>query len=281
MTPPKVTRAQLLPLLERALDGAEAGRHAVVVVHADPEAVPQVGEVRGRAVSVRGSRSPLEIRSLLREPDRSALVVLTDCDPTALGDDVLARVFRHRVQRIDRWETVCQLFGAERATAPLVRKPHLADALIEATPVAGYPQLTTRVLDLETATAALLSASLGLTPDVVGLAGVLRWLTRPEAVGRIANARGEVLADLGPALRSRFGPGSDAVLAALAADKAADLVPLGIVAGVVHAPPADEVVAIVRLDERLGATGLDGDTYRAWGRAAEEVVLSADDPALA
>lgn len=286
MTVAKATRAQLLPLVERAVKDAENGGRPFVVVHADPDVVPHVGDVGGRAVAVHGSRSPLQIRSLLRGDDDAALVVLTDCDPADLGDDLLARAAHHRIQPIGRWATVCGLFGAERPTANLARKPHLADALIEAAPLAGYPRLATRVLDLETATAALLRASLGIADDVADLAGLLHWLSRAEAVGRIANARGELLADLEPALRSRFGPGIHAVLAALAADRAGDLVPLGIVAGIVHTPPADDVAApdvaaIVRLDERLGGTELGGDTYRAWGAASEVVVLAADDPARA
>lgn len=281
MSPPKVTGAQLLPLVERAVERAGDGRRPVVLVHADPEIVPHLGDVGGRTVTVRGSRSPLQIRSLLRGGDTTALVVLTDCDPAILGDDVLARVSGHRVRHVDRWALVCALFGAERPTPALARKAHLADALIEAAPVGGYPRLATRVLDLDTAAAALLRVSLGIDDGVDDLAGFLRWLDRPGAAGRVAMARGDLLADLVPGLRARFGPGVDAVLAALAADRAADLVPLGIVAGVVHAPPADDVAAVVRLDERLGGAGLGADSCRDWGAAAERVVHGADDAARA
>jgi hypothetical protein len=278
---PKATRAQLVPFVERAVAEAENGRRPVVLVHADPEVVPQVGDVQGRQVTVAGSRSPLQIRRLLRDAGGAALVVLTDCEPAELGDDVLARASGHRVRHIDRWAIVCGLFGVDRPTPGLARKAHLADALIEAAPVGGYPRLTTRVLDLDTATAALLRVSLGIDDGIDNLAGFLRWLDRPDAVGRIANARGDLLADLVPGLRARFGSGVDAVLAALAADRANDLVPLGLVAGVVHAPPADDIAAIVRLDERLGGAGLAGESYRAWGAAAERVVHDADDPARA
>ncbi|MDQ6727079.1 MAG: BREX-2 system phosphatase PglZ [Actinomycetota bacterium] len=279
--PPRVTGAQLVPLVERAVDKAENGRRPVVLVHADPDAVPQVGDVRGRAVTIHGSRSPLQIRSLLRAEEEGALVVLTDCEPTTLGDDVLARVSGHRVRHIDRWATVCDLFGADRPSPGLVRKAHLADALIEAAPVDGYPRLAIRVLDLDTATAALLRVSIGIADDVTDLAGLLRWLGHADAVGRVANARDDLLADLEPGLRARFGDGVDAVLAALAAGRAGDLVPLGIVAGTVHTPPADDVAAIVRLDERLGGAGLTGDACRAWGAAAEALVREVDDPGRA
>lgn len=281
MNPPKVTGAQLVPLVAHAVERVEDGRRPVVLVHADPEVVPLVGDVGGRAVTVCGSRSPLQIRSLLRGGDTTTLVVLTDCDPAILGDDVLARVSGHRVRHIDRWALVCTLFGAERPTPGLARKAHLADALIEAAPVGGYPRLASRVLDLDTAAAALFRVSLGIDDGVDDLAGFLRWLDRPGAAGRVAMARGDLLADLVPGLRARFGLGVDAVLAALAADRTADLVPLGIVAGVLHAPPADDVAATVRLDERLGGAGLTGGSCREWGAAAERVVHEADDAARA
>jgi len=280
MTLPKLTRAQLLPVVQRAVEHAEHGHRPVVVVHADPDVVPHVGDVGGQAVAVHGSRSPLQIRDLLRGGD-GALVVLTDCEASALGDDLLARVSGHRVRHIDRWASVCGLFGADRPTPSLARKAHLADALIEGAPVGGYPRLATRVLDLDTAIAALVRVSLGIDDDVVDLAGFLGWLGMPEAAGRLANARGPLLDDLEPGLRSRFGPGVHAVLAVLAAGRAADLVPLGVVASVVHAPPADDVAAIVRLDERLGGSGLGAETCLAWGAAAQAVVLGADDPGLA
>src|SRR5688572_26169303 len=97
MTAPRATRAQLVPLLTDLVRRADAdvpgdapGR-AVVVVHADPEAVPVVGEVAGRQVDVVGTRSPLAIRRALHESRGDVLLVLTDLDPKVLGDDVLAR----------------------------------------------------------------------------------------------------------------------------------------------------------------------------------------------
>ncbi|MGH9186274.1 MAG: BREX-2 system phosphatase PglZ, partial [Acidimicrobiales bacterium] len=59
----------------------------------------------------------------------------------------------------------------------------------------------------------------------------------------------------------------------------ADIVPLGLVAGVIHDRAADDVAAAVRLDERLHRPGLAADAYRSWAAAAEDLVRGADDPA--
>src|SRR5262249_19839222 len=57
---------------------------------------------------------------------------------------------------------------------------------------------------------------------------------------------------------------------------APDLVPLGVAAGVIVAPPAD-AVAEARLDERLGGPGLPAAAYQAWGEAAEAAAREADE----
>ncbi|MGH9227961.1 MAG: BREX-2 system phosphatase PglZ [Acidimicrobiales bacterium] len=278
MTVPKATGAQLAALVERVL--ARQGDSAaapLVLVHADPAELPPLDAVGGRAVVVRGSRSPLEVRALARAPRTKPLVVLTNAARAALGDDLLARAAGRRVQELDRWANVCQLFGARRPTAELVRRPHLADALVEARPLAGYPQVATRVLDLDTATAALVRAYLDVSDDVTTLAQFLEWAARPASVGRVADTGNGLLDDLRATLRDRFGAGVDAVIAAMASGWSADVVPLGLAAGVVHHPDADDA-ARARLDERLYRPGLDAAAYRHWSAAAGEAATGADDP---
>lgn len=279
MTAPRATSAQLRAIVERALAGRNGA--ATVIVHADPAAIPELVEVGGRPVSVRGAASPLAVRALLRGAGDGVLVVLTDCEARELGDDVLARTARRRLDRLDRWTIVCQLFGAERPTRELARRAHLADALIEARPLDGYPRLTTRVLDIETALAALLRVSIGIADDVDDLAGLVRWASRPEHAGRIAMARPELLDDLRPALSARFGPGADAVVAVVAAGRADELAALGAVAATVHAPPADDAAAIARLDEWLGRPNLSSEAYRRLGDAVAIMLRGAEDAGVA
>jgi hypothetical protein len=282
MTVPVATRAQLTPLVERAVaDAGTSDRGVLVLVHADPDSLPTLGAVADRPVAVHGSRSPLEIRRLARDSSDGVLVVLTDCDDTTLGHDLVARGYRHRIHTIDRWATVCALFGAERPTAELARKPHLADALVEAAPNSGYPRIATRVLDTETAAAALVRIALCVDDEVADLGTLLLLLQRPESAGRFAAVADDVRRDLLPALRSRFGAGIDAALAAVDSGRSSDIVALGLVAAAVYAPPADDVAATVRFDERLGGAGLSPAVYRAWGQAAESVADARDDPARA
>lgn len=278
-TLPQATGPQLVALLERVLPPAGDGDPPLVLVHAEPGEPPVLDAVGGRKVTVRSSRSALEIRALTREPRDGPLVVLTDLPRTALGDDLLARATGRRVQELDRWANVCQLFGARQPAPDLVRRPYLADALVEARPLTGYPQVASRVLDLDTATAALVRAYLGVSDDVASLNGFMEWASRPASAGRLTESRGDLLEDLRAALRDRFGPGVDAVLAAATSGWSPDLVPLGLAAGVVHHPDmGDGATAAARLDERLHRPGLPAEAYRAWAAAATEAVDAAGEP---
>lgn len=270
---PAATRNQLVPEVERALGDTKRSSR-VLLLQADPDAVPELGTVGGTAVSVHGARSPLAVRRLLHAQGDEFLVVLTDCDPVALGDDVLARAYANRVHQIDRWAAVRSLFRVRSLAADLVRRPHLADALIEFCPLTGYAQPTAQVLDLDTATAALVRVALDIDDSVDDLAGFLRWLDRPEAVARIAAARPTYLHDLLPALEDRFSSGVRVALAAVDADRAEDLVPLALSAGVVHGGDAPDPGAEARLDEWLQRPGLPSDAYRRAAAAAEVIITS-------
>lgn len=273
MSAPRASRAQLRPVVEGALATTSSGQKAeLVLVHADPAAPPDVGDIGGQDVTVVGTSSPLQIRALLRDRADGPLVVLTDVEQAQLGDDLLARAAGRKVHRLDRWASVCRLFGAEKPSAALSQRPYLADALIDAQPLAGYPRVTSRVLDLDTATAALVRTSLGISDDVVDLGGFIEWAARPEAAGRLNQNQGQVLDDLLPTLLDRFGPGVAGVIRAVMVGHSDQLVPLGVVAGLVHDAGAGGTIPATRLDERLGRANLDDRALLAWSRAAEDLI---------
>jgi hypothetical protein len=280
MSAPRASRAQLRPVVEGALSSSASGHKSdLVLVHADPSSTPALGAIGGHEVTVVGSSSPLQIRRALRDRPNGPLVVLTDLEQSQLGDDLLARAAGRKVHRLDRWASVCRLFGAERPSAALAKRKHLADALIDAQPLAGYPRVTSRVLDLDTATAALVRTSLGISDDVDDLAGFVEWASRAEAAGRLANSQGHVIDDLLPTLTDRFGAGVDGVILAVMAGHTDQLVPLGIVAGLVHDAGPEGTVPATRLDERLGRAKLDDTALRAWGEASAELIRRVDDRA--
>ncbi len=285
MTAPVATVAQLVPTVERALRKSR-GRRRVVLVRAAPDAAGiaevQVGADRAH---IRASSSPLEIRALVGAHDAASgvLVVLTDCERKTLGDDLLARVAGRDIVPLDRWQSIKDLFGVTDIAADLGKKRELADALIEARPLDGYPPVRTKVLNADLALAALLQAYLELSPDVATLAGLVEWGMRPDAANRINRLDPGVLADVRRFLTERFGPGAEALLAVVSGGRGADIVALGLVGGLVHHTAAGETgrEAAVHLRYQVGGVQLAGDAWRALSGAVEALVGSWPDQATA
>lgn len=291
MTLPTVTRAQLEPLLERLLADSDNGSGPgapLVLVRADPTAVPAGVTVAGRPVELVGTSSPLEIRARVSEPRSAPLVVLTGCDNEALGADLLARAVRRRLHAVDRWAAVCALFGAEHPSRPLAQRPELADALLEAKPVSGYARLTTKVLDLDTALDNLVRWHLGL--DAVGLPQVLAWAESPQAA-RALRASGpqaeQIIEQLTDHVAAQVGEGARFAFAAARAGRGDEVMPLALAASLVWAEPGvdptpEQIRASVHLDTALGSPDLRADAFRQAGEAAvAEVQLGTVEQARA
>src|SRR5690606_11104755 len=89
MSAPRATWAHLKPVIDRALERSNGRTADLVLVRADPSSAADVATVGDPPLTVIGSRSPLQIRAALREPRDQPLVVLTDLDHRALGDDLV------------------------------------------------------------------------------------------------------------------------------------------------------------------------------------------------
>lgn len=285
MSAPTVTVAQLAPVVERALSKRRDHAAACVVVTAQPDPTLALDSVAGQPARVLSSRSPLEIRAALAEHTSNGdgvLVVVTDLEVATLGDDLLARVVNRRPFTVDLWMTVCQLFGAERPSVALAKRPHLADALIEARPLDGYPKVVSKVLDVETAVAALLRTRLHLGLDDAATR-LIEIAASPQAAALVRSASAELRADITDHLTDRYGPVGAAVVALVGASKGADVVAWGLAAGAIHHPDADgNDAARALLDRDAGRPGLGSDAWQRLGQLAEDVYrASVDDDARA
>ena len=280
MSAPAATAAQLLPTVERALKRAR-GASRVVLVRADPDAAPPTLRLDEEPAEVRTSSSPLEIRSLVTRHAGAdtTLVVLTNCDRRDLGDDLLARVAGREVFPLDRWQSIKELFGVDHISADLSRKRYLADALIEARPVGGYPKGRTRVLDTDQAVAALQREYLGISPDIGNLGGLIHWALSPDAAGRLNRIQPKVQDELRQFLGERFGPGVEALLTIVAQGRSAELIPLAVVGGLVHHRSAGpRETAQVHLQYRLDRVAVSPEAWRALAATADAHLRDATDP---
>ena len=137
-------RAQVRAVRDKSPDASVIGIHAP-----SPWAGPGSIRVDGEEVEVAYCPSVLAVRERLasRDPEGRRLVLVTDQTEAELGSDVLARLAKRRLLRIDPWRVVLDLFRA-RGLDPRVRRDRwLAEALLEWAPADGYAPVPSGVLD--------------------------------------------------------------------------------------------------------------------------------------
>ena len=271
MTLPTVTRAQLIPLLERLLRSTDADA-PLILVRGKLDHVSETVTVDGREVALMASSSPLAIRGRAAQPRSDPLAVVTGCENADLGDDLVARSVRRKVYSIDRWETVAHLFKANGVNSSLAEHREIADALIEAKPDDGYRPLLGKRLDLETALAELMPALFGW--DSGTLAEFLPWAETPAAAQVMRTAAPSVLEQVRCYLIEKLGPGVGVVFAAFPAKRAAELTALALAAGLVHHQEAPLAAAAVRLEMLLGDDTLTAEAYQSLALAAQQWVTN-------
>ncbi|ROR38156.1 BREX-2 system phosphatase PglZ [Kitasatospora cineracea] len=253
--------------------GLAAGRRKAVLLRATPEwdgpAELGWGERRARIAAAPSALAVYELvlTHLAPEaPGPEVLVVLTDREESELGPDLLARVHKQRVNAVDTWDVVRQAFGAGSTDNRLLKDNWAAEALLDATPPAGWPQLAGGVLSRRGALGALALRRLGIgrfdpdrdersTPDsVLDVPALLRWSLTPGGPDRFLALRAPERSGLAGLLgeADQAGLTGRALLALVEADHGPDAVAFGLVCAAlwVHADAA-----------------ADAEDYRARGRA--------------
>ena len=107
--------------------------------------------VDGDVLPVVFCASTLQVSEALMSVDEVGppLIIITPLDDSQLSLDVLARMAGRRLQRIDRWRMVRDLFRARQIDPRLAPHGWIADALLQRVPEGGYPPAASGVLDLD------------------------------------------------------------------------------------------------------------------------------------
>jgi|GEM_PF-1753685 len=274
-----VTAAQVKAVVDRALR-RDPDSELVLVQGSASSDVASVA-IEGRTATVHATGSPLDIRRAARSSE-GPVIVVTPLGQAELGDDLIARAAGRKIWPPDRWLSVRMMFGVRGIAADLAKKRHLADALIEARPVDGYPAVRGMVLELPTALDALLSSQLVMSDAVNTLDRFIAWIDEdPGAAQRINDASTTLntddSADLDEHLVRRFGDGVRPVLAIVRANKADELIPMLLVGGVVHHPEETEGRGTYELELETNRVPLDAANWQEAGEAAL-VAISPDKP---
>ena len=233
--------------------------------------------------------SELEMREALLRAGHEGrpAVLLCSIGSDQLGDDVLARLAKHRVFAPQSGEILAELFSARVIDPRVLSTKPLVEALLDRAPPTGYRPAGGGVLDLQQAWAALIQELLGAALDVPSLSQMLEWSMDSRKVATIAS--------LDPLLKQAFvdwfsrtrGESIRFMMAAIDAGVGADLVALGLALELVFSPDLGNEPAFhaarARLENYFGGKVIDPESAQAWFRASEGLLpslLSAPDPQL-
>jgi hypothetical protein len=266
--------AQLEAVLER-----DAQARCLAIRSAARGTWPESLPAGGRTFRLRWCESPLAVRESLvaaEGDDAPGVVVLADVAEAELGADVIARLARGRVFRVEGWEMVHQVFHAREVDARLAKRAWIATVLLEHMPPGGYAPVPGGFLDLDTAWRHVLEACLGIAesrPDAVAL---LRWSLDAEAAARIQALDESARAHVSEWLAECGGPVGELVVRCVAGGSGGDALPLGLLCGLLFAPPAEGqaelAAAAVRIERFVGGRRIGWQDGRRWAEAAAWVL---------
>ena len=108
-----LTLSQLASHAARVLEEGSP-RQALAYAWPHPWSGGESIEVAGRTLPLRYCQSSLEVREALADRDDTPAVLLVGLPESALGQDILSRLARHRLLHIDRWQLVQDAYGVRQ-----------------------------------------------------------------------------------------------------------------------------------------------------------------------
>lgn len=277
--------------IERALDALlQKDTNARVLAIRSPmrQSWPDAVQKDRRRFRITWCPSELEVRERIDESElgEDGVVILTPIDSARLSADVLARFPRARLEQTDRWTALRGLFRA-RDVDPRLRLPAnrwLVDLLLEGRPVRGYAPAAAGVLDLESAWRAALDDVLVLPDGRADAAALLDWSLKPAGLDRLGRLPDEARAAVVARLGAEGGREAELVLAAAAAGRSADALPIALACGVVFGdekPRAALREAAIRLEPMFGGAQAEAGAARALAEAGRRILdrLARESPA--
>ncbi|WP_026454407.1 BREX-2 system phosphatase PglZ [Saccharomonospora iraqiensis] len=265
------------PVVRALLDEARAKGYegGVLGVQADAKwEGPELFTHAGQPVRVAVCPSTLAVWEALRERGGEGwLVVLTPCDAADLGGGALSHLVWNRLRTPDPWQAVQQRFAAANLDPALYQHAEhrmVAAGLLAAMPQDGWPPAPGGVLTRDHALESVVRAQLQLVEHGVeiDITAVLEWSLQPSAPSALAELRatvGDPLTDsMIDWLAGRCGLVTGPVATLLRQGRPSDLVPLGLIAGLLTGddPAAARAVGHFEGTYRLGR--LHPDVLNAW-----------------
>jgi hypothetical protein len=210
-------------------------------------------EEKGFRFRVISAASLLELRchlSTLDPQGQDKLVVVADLDQRQIPADVRSRLLHANLREIEPWRVLMAEFHATRVDSRIKANQELAIALLQHRPPSGFPAVTTGVLDLATMWGSVCTCVLGLPNGNPTPRDVLVWATDDGVSAKLraapASIRDEVLAWM-----QERSPLASLLVRVATQIPAADLIPVGLVCGVVHHEAISHEPDLLRAQGRL------------------------------
>ena len=244
-------------------------------------------EVRhdGQAFRVVWCETPLAAREAVIDSasETEGLVLVTALDEKALGTDLVARMARRRLETVDPWQIVEELFHAQSFDPRLDGKRWIAETLLELAPADGFSPVSGGLLDAETVWHHLLELAIGLTPARPGVSDLLGWTTGEDGPRRYGQLSRVVQDGIAEYLSETAGHAGSLIMACAIAGHAAMALPIGLALKVIHSqegePKAELVAASARLEFLTQGQAINAAAAWRWIEGAETVVRSLDERA--
>ncbi|MFG1952682.1 BREX-2 system phosphatase PglZ [Micromonospora sp. NPDC048830] len=241
--------------------------------------------VDGTPVRVVPCQTPLAARAALHDrAEGERLVLLTELTDAELGDGLLAHLSGQRVRKIDPWELVRQMFGVRELDPTLVRVGRwVANALSDHAPPDGWPAPPGAILTRDHALRSLTAELLDLPPAQLDDSGLVQWSTDARRQLRFTTLAEDVAGGVTAYLTTVAGYVAAPVMAAVRAGHGVDVIPLGLLAGLLwpssggRAAEMEAAVGRTRLEPRFGGYLLTPRQAEALHQAAEAWVYRTVD----
>ena len=280
MTALTATEPIIRARLKKATDKQYA--HGVLGLRAKPDWDGASFDHEGTPVTVVACPSVLAIWEAIENRESEQwTVVLTTVDDDDLGDTVLAHLLDGRLFTPDPWDALRSNFSASTIEPALYRTNNdraVANGLLAVLSADAYTPAPGGVLTRDHAMSAVARDVLGIVKDVdvdIDTLAVLEWSRSADVSERVSalhvSGGQELSVGFHAWLSDRARRLAKPVAALLEADRIADLVPLGVVAGVFD--DASEL-ALGKFLMRSGLAELPAEDLRSWYQDTRGLVIN-------
>lgn len=226
--------------------------------------------VEGTEFRVELANSVLQIRELLLAGEEDLpLVILTDLEQSALGNDLLARFAKRRLWSIKPWPIIADLFQAKAVAPSLHNKKWLAEALLERLASQNFPTVASGMVDEDTVWRIVLKLYLDIEQARPDTWQLLEWTLQEDSIKKFLNLNPDMQPGISQWLEQSAGRLGKQILNTIRLGYGKDAIAIGLTLHVVLSEPNNLALRDARIRlERFTGNKLEEDIAKQWAKIA-------------